>query len=209
MSDTFGIPLAFVIFSAMALWIIIGSKGHWLLKMAFITIAYYFSLCLWNSLGDLQGWPTHKDLPDKFEVKWIGVKEPNRKTKDKGAIYVWIRDINPEKTVSESYYLKFHYKELEEEPRLHKLPYSRMLHEQAMQIQNLIKQGESFFGQMKKGGIEGEGKGEGKGKGNKDNGREGKGGKKGEGGDLSQRQDPIFHRLPSPILPEKITGEQN
>jgi hypothetical protein len=207
MLDTFGIPLAFVIIAALTLWVVIGSKGYWWFKMIMVSISIFFSISLWNSLSSLQGWPTADMPPEKFEVKWIDVKEPNKKTGAPGSIYVWVRDLQPDH-IDESFYMRLHHKELEEEPRLYKLPYSRGMHVQSEMIKGTIAKGGRFFagieakgqGQGQPGqGKPGKGKGKGQGQGK---GKPGQG-KDGRGGSLSQEQEFVFHELPPPVFPEK------
>ena len=209
MIDTFGIPLAFIIITTLILWMIIGSKGWWWLKAIVVTGAVLFSISLWHSLAALQGWPTQEELPPKFEIKWVVVEEPNKKTGFKGAIYVWVRDIAPKDSRSEGLPL-LHTKKQSDEPRLHTVPYSREMHEQAEGIKKQIASGKPYYGEMKKGEGEGKGKGDGKGKGKGKGGKgpKGEGEGKGQGGDgdLSNEQDPIFHELPPAVLPEKITN---
>jgi len=205
MLDTFGIPLAFVTIAALTLWVIIGSRGYWWLKMIVVSISIFFTVSLWNSLGSLQGWPTLDMPPAKFEIKWLDVKEPNKKTGAPGSIYVWLRDLEP-KEIDESFYMRLHHKALEEEPRLYKLPYSRMMHEQAEQIKGVIAKGGRFFAGIKAAGQPGEpgdGKGNGKGKGQgQGKGKPGQG-RPGGGGSLSQEQEFVFHELPPPVFPQK------
>jgi hypothetical protein len=209
MIDTFGIPLAFVIIAALTLWIVIGSKGWWWLKALVVAGAVLFSITLWHSLSALQGWPTNEELPEKFEIKWLVVEEPNKKTGFEGAIYVWAKDLSPKEERNDGV-LILHSKKKSDEPRLYIMPYSRKMHEQAEGIKKQIASGKPFYGEMLKGKGKGEGKGKGKGEGKgKGKGKGPKGEGKGEGqgdGDLSNEQDPIFHELPPAVLPEKVTN---
>jgi len=210
MIDTFGIPAAFVIIATLTLWIVIGSKGWWWAKGIVVAIAILFSVSLWHSLAGLEGWPTEQSMPQKFEIKWIVVEEPNNKTGSEGQILIWARDLEPLLKEKSSIPI-LHNKEASNEPRLHKLPYTRELHEQAMKIQKKIGAGGKFYGEMSKDGMKGKGKGDGKGgkgkgKGGKGPKGEGNGEGTGDGGDLSNEQDPIFHELPPPHFPQKIGG---
>lgn len=201
MITTIGIPLAFLVFIIAMLWIIIGVKGYWLLKLIFITVSLYFSVCLWHNLVSLQGWPTTTQIPKEFECHWIVVKEPNKRTGDKGFIHVWLTDLKPEK-VKTSFILRFHHKELGKEPRVHTLPYSRTLHKQCGDIKAILGKGGRFFGGVKRGGGghgQGQGEGEGRGTGQSGNGK-GMGGL----GSLSSPQEYMFYELPAPKFPEKI-----
>lgn len=211
MIDTFGIPLAFIIIAALTLWVVIGSRGWWWLKAIVVALAVLFSISLWQSLKTLEGWPTEEQLPAKFEIKWITVEEPNKKTGDKGSIYIWAKNLQPKIKKLENGLPILHKKGEKNEPRLHVLPYNRAMHKQAGNIQKQIAKGKPFYGEIKKGKLKGQGNGKkggkgGKGKGGKMKGQGKNSGRTGNGFDLSNEQDPIFHELPPPVLPEKITN---
>ena len=195
MIETFSIPLAFIIVASLALWIIIGSKGWWILKALAVIFATTFSIFLWRSLDDVQGWPTTSILPNTFEIKWISVDEPNLKTNHPGAIYVWVKDLEPNKS-SHSVYLKTKHNNINNEPRLHKMPYTREMHKNAIKIQQKIAKGEKFS--AARNGI-GTGKGKHP-KGNGDNDKDSK-----NSGSLSQESDGFdFYELPPPVYPQKL-----
>lgn len=231
MIETIGIPIAFAIFSSMALWIIIGCRGYWFAKALFIMFSMYFSVCLWNSLDSLAGWPSSAELPEEFEIKWIYADESGSK-----AVYVWAVDLHPDKLVAKDpLVMDFNLDPRAGVPRVHKLPYSRELHQQSLKIQKQIGQGRRFFAKFKKNGMEGSdacdacggsGKkgGEGKGKGGSGSGEKcdkcggtgkhkgfgkGKGKGVGDGGSLSRETDGIFHELPPPNLPQKVLNPED
>jgi len=210
MIETIGIPLAFAVFSIMSMWIIIGCRGYWFAKGLFIVASMCFSVCLWNSLDNLSGWPCSAELPEEFEIKWIYAEEGNLKPDSPKAIFVWAIDLHPENADDA---IDFSIDKHIGTPRVYTLPYSKSLHKQSLEIQKQIAEGRRFYGTSKseekcdkcngsgkgKGGgkcdkCNGSGKGKGKGKGN----GEGKG-----GGSLSRETDKIFHELPQPHLPEK------
>ena len=49
------IPFAFFILSSLLLWLLIGAKGHWLLKASVISFVLYFCLSIDFSLENLLG----------------------------------------------------------------------------------------------------------------------------------------------------------
>jgi len=211
--NALGIPVAFVLLAALALWLIILGKGQWWLKMVFVSGILYFAICMWFSLGDLSGWPTNKAVPEKFLVHWMLVREGAKDNpKDTGHIYVWLTELDEEDKPKEEepnpWILPFVSKQKASEPRAYRLPYSKQLHEQAAQVMQMLRAGKQVVGKRGDlagdagGGGEGEGKGKGKGKGK---GREDKGeGGKGTGeGSLSQDQIFMFYELPPAKLPEK------
>ena len=215
--EAIGIPLAFAILVAVILWFIIAGKGHWLLKMLFVSVALYFSIAMWHSLGDLVGWPSNNPLPDKFLVHWLVVKEGIPGGKDPGAIFLWATELDkndrPKVDKQNPYLISFIAKKTAVEPRSYRMPYTREMHQQANGVLKLLKAGKQVVGE---GEGEGSGMGEGDGKGGKGKGgKSGKGkGKKGMfdglfGGSFSHSPFPIFHELPPPKLPAKVTGEDN
>lgn len=226
MIETFAIPLTFLIVTALTLWVVIGSKGWWWAKAAVVIVTVAFSITLWQSLDGIQGWPSSDKLPAKFEIKWIFVLEPNQKTKAAGAIYVLAQDIEPEKS-QHSWYLNLKHKDLSQEPRIYKTPYSRAMHEQSIKIQSRIKQGGRFFAQSNKEGVGGDGDGDGDGEegdGDAGSGKGGKGkgkGKKGKGrgqggvsgmsggGMTENAEDFMLYELPPPSYPQKWSDDSD
>jgi len=191
-----GITLGFILIASLILWYIIGSKGHWVSKAAIILLSLYFCLSVGLSLSELMGWPTTEKLPSKFFLHWAVVEEPDPKTGDKGGVYIWTKPLDPTRDRDQSwqdYLLSFY--DGESQPRAHKLPYSRELHEQAQSALGMIMQGQSVggtsFGEPGDGetaGAEGD--------------SEAVEGSEGEGS-LTRNGGVIFHKLPPPKLPDK------
>ena len=213
--DTVGIPIAFVIISAILLWFIIGSKGNWLLKAVVIAVTLCFSLGVWNSVAGLQGWPTKEPLPAKFLLHWAVVEEGNKQTDTPGNIYLWVEDIGDKKKNNVFSFLP---KEMTDKPRVYKIPYDRNTHEQLQKALEGMKKGKRFVGENKgqgKFGEAGEGKNKGGKPGQNNNGKSKGYEKQGKGMngngefDFSQEQDLVFHELPPALLPQKNEAEDN
>jgi hypothetical protein len=146
-------------------------------------------------------------MPERFEIKWLITEEPDKKSGRSGAVYAWVVDLETRRGGRKPFFLRLHRKGEGPEPRIHKLPYSRPLHEQALDIQEKIMEGKRFFGVMKE-GIPGEG-----GKPGRGTGRKGEadgedlgtadGGETGGGAPHAVHQDYVFHELPPPRFPEK------
>ncbi len=103
---------------------------------------------------------------------------------------------------AEDYMLELQEKDLET-PRVHVVPYSRELHQQANRALGMLRKGQRVFGNGKDfaNARSGKGKGKGKGKGRFGDGKRSK--DKGNPGYSSVAQDPIFHELPPPKMPVK------
>ena len=205
-TETIGIPLAYVIVAALVLWMAITARGTWWIKALVILLATLFSLGLWRSLEGLQGWPVEAGMPERFEIKWTLVEEPNKKKGGPGAVYVWAVNLEPSGDGSRPFALRLHTRDLGREPRIFKLPYSRRLHEQSGKIQEMISAGGRFFGYLGAAGPGGAPGGR-SGKGREGAaglpGTEGEGAERAGGAAPPSRQDYIFHELPPPKLPEK------
>jgi hypothetical protein len=125
-------------------------------------------------------------------IHWIIIKEPNKFIKFDGAIYILLE--SAEEDDSNPVLKFFGYKKNKIEPRLHKLSYSRDLHERLeKRVMPRLRKGQPVMGKLSKGegGV----------------GRSGNEGKlKNKGGSESQKQEWHFHELrPSEIhrKPEK------
>lgn len=197
------VGLGFVMVAMLILWFIIGSKGHWISKAVVILASLYFCLSVGFSIKDYMGWPTSEGLPKKFLVHWIVVEEPDKRTGDKGAVYVWLKPLSKtEKSYEgwEDYLLSFY--DGESRPRAYSLSYTRDLHEKAQRAIEMI------MGGARVGGLNGEGdKGKGKAKGKA--GGKGEGGSAANegGGSLTRNGGIMFHELPPPRLPDKGATE--
>ena len=200
------IPLVFFSLTGLVLWFIIGAKGHWVLKAFIILLTLHVCLSVGMSIPNFAGWPSDDRLPDKFLVHWITIKEPDKKTKEDGYIYIWATVLsNQEKEVEgwKQYLLSFGVQDFTE-PRAYRTPYTREGHERGEDALKKIKNGQPVMGRNNGKKGKGKGKGDGKKGDGKGKGKGGKGKKGGKGGgSFSQSDDISFHDLPETILPEK------
>ena len=121
------ITLAFILLTSLILWFVIGSKGLWRLKAATILLTLYLCLSVNFSLDNLMGWPSSQQPPKEFRVHWVVIKEPNKKTGDKGDVYVWVTDMNPKEKDDGSFFISFANENMRK-PRSYRLEYSKELH---------------------------------------------------------------------------------
>jgi hypothetical protein len=178
------IPVAFLILIVVILWLIIHLKGKFWIKLTFVSVATYYCIVLWYSLATFAGWSSGDDLPKEFQVKWIVIKEPSKKTGHDGAIYLWVSDIE-NKAESRNILNFLGYNAKGGEPRSFKVPYTRALHERAARAMGMLRRGIPVKGSALKGE-----KKDGAGK----KGR--RGARSGRGGNHSNKQEIEFHILP-------------
>ncbi|GAG04751.1 unnamed protein product, partial [marine sediment metagenome] len=91
--DAVGLTMAFILCASLLLWIIIGAKGWWLVKVPVIAMTLYFGLAVWYSVDSYLGWPSTHDPPRKFQVHWIVVNEPPKTAPNTGAIYLMLTKV--------------------------------------------------------------------------------------------------------------------
>ena len=163
--------ILFCLLAALLLWVIIGGKGHWLVKLLLIVPTIWFSLAVSYSLPTMLGWPSEAELPAKYEVIGVKVENPNLKTGYPGRILVWAIDMDPKNTK----YRWSLYKPDKESPRVHEIPYSKRMHKMAQRAQMLLRKGKRVMGSNGKGAR-------GKGKKGRGQGRKGRGGTTGTRG---------------------------
>jgi len=160
------IPAVFFVLFLLILWFIIGARGHWLLKAFVIGITLHLCVSVGLSLSGFAGWPCEDSLPQKFIVHWIVVEEPDKKTKEKGAIYVWVTSIEEgESSLSEEWtqmILARFFITLSplttNQPRSHIVPYSKQKHKKSEDVLTQIKAGKTVIGER---GAKGKDTGEG------------------------------------------------
>ena len=129
--QTLVIPIAFLVWTTLLLWIVIGCRGRRWLKLALIFVTVGVSFQIWLSLDSYFGHPrsiTFKAMSGQTAyLFWAKVDEPS--SADPGAIYMWLR---PSRDIV-SGVLAF----VNNEPKLYKFPYDREFHEAT---QNFIAQ---------------------------------------------------------------------
>ena len=93
--QTLIIPAAFVFLAAILLWITIGIKGRWWVKLLAMVVTLVVSLEMWRSLDSYLGYFKTADLNSmtckRAILFWARVDEPDGQVSDPGAIYMWMR----------------------------------------------------------------------------------------------------------------------
>lgn len=183
------IPLGFIILTGLLCWHLAYAKGRWWLKLAFTVLLVGFGLEVSRALDSYAGWPTGEEMPENGQLLGAVIREPSPRVGDKGAIYVWIRPLEPpvsgllRETPSP------------DEPRAYRLPYSREMHEEMEQAMQALRSGQPVgIGRGRRGGHHGQpGQGSGSGSG------EGQG-----NGSLRTDDDDVHvYALPPPQPPRK------
>ena len=181
------LPVLLLVFGGLTFWVLNESSLKWYFKTASISAFCVFTIIFWTSIHTFLGWPAlENDMPEKVLVHWVVIKEPNKATESKGAIYILLESAMED----ESGFLArfFGYSRRGNEPRLYGLDYDRELHEKlAKGTMPRLRRGQPVLGKLTKKAPS--------------NNREGKeDSKKDGGGSESQDQKWEFHEL----LPSEI-----
>lgn len=90
---------------------------RWQMKLAIILVCSLFYVVTWKALPEMLGWPADELLPGEFQLVAQYIEQPNKRTGDEGAIYMWVIDLAAD---------------ADKTPRAYRLPYAKQLHEDVM-----------------------------------------------------------------------------
>ena len=107
------------------------------MKLLLIALSLGFYLWHFDALQRYPGWPAEDGLPARFELISSYSVEPDLRNNEKGAIYVWIRDIDAGQAL----------------PRSYRLPYQKSLHRKVDDTLRRQREGERFVGSPVNGGV--------------------------------------------------------
>jgi hypothetical protein len=123
------IAAAYVVMGVLLLSVGLTSRFAWWVKAAVITITSVFFIEVFFASKGLLGWPaTGASLPPKFQLLWSRVVEPDPKMGSKGAIYLWVEEVDTNNVPSGL-------------PRSYRLPYSLKLAERSLKARDEIMNG--------------------------------------------------------------------
>jgi hypothetical protein len=193
------IPISFLILASILLWVLIGVKGKWWLKLVFIIFVPPLGLLIWNALDSYLGWPTSEEPPERFILIWGVAIEPDPKTGFEGIVYIWGDPSILENTERGI----LNYEPEEQEPRAYKIPYSRELHEGLEGAKKKIAKGEQIIMERRKVGEDASGEKEKEGDKKKDK----ESGVEKREDYYKERYKYIFYNLPPAKLPPKNPPE--
>ena len=127
-STVLAISAAYVVIGVLLLTVALASRFAWWVKAAAIVVTSVFFVEVFFATKDLLGWPRTGQLPARFQLLWVRVVEPDSKSGDRGAIYLWIEEVD-DNNVPDGV------------PRSYRLPYSRPLADRSAKARDEIMQG--------------------------------------------------------------------
>ncbi|MCI0533412.1 hypothetical protein L0Y49_04305 [bacterium] len=144
--ETLAIPISFISLSLILLLFFIRAKGLLLGKILLILLVPLWAIPVWFSVESYLGWPTEEPFPKKVEVLWAWAEEPSAIQSEPGAVYFIVEDMTEKKRRGAlSFFL---YPRWKDEPRMHKFPYTRVMHEETQKIRAEIMRGKRIIGEL-------------------------------------------------------------
>src|SRR5258708_4438928 len=86
------ISAAYVVMAVLLLSVGLASPIRWWLKAAVITLTSVFFIEAFFATKGLLGWPGSGRLPNRFQLLWTRVVEPDPKIHDTGSIFLWVEE---------------------------------------------------------------------------------------------------------------------
>lgn len=104
--------LVYVFFLAVLILLLLNSRLNMWFKCGLLIascIFYFFSYQGWKQS---QGWSAQVTLPDKFLLHYAVIEEPDKKSNNKGSIYLWLTDLANDEPADQprSYRIDYHQK---------------------------------------------------------------------------------------------------
>lgn len=122
------ISAAYVAIAVLLVTLALGARLAWWVKAAAIVVTSVFFVEVFFATKGLLGWARTGQLPARFQLLWVRVVEPDLKSANSGAIYLWIEEVD-ENNVPDGV------------PRAYRLPYSRPLADRAAKARDEIVNG--------------------------------------------------------------------
>jgi len=122
------ISAAYVVLSLVVLSMGLTSRFAWWVKATTIVVSSGFFVEVFFASKGLLGWPASGALPPKFQLLWTRVVEPDVKAGNRGAIYLWVEQVDGNNVPSGL-------------PRSYQLPYSVKLADRTLKARDEIMAG--------------------------------------------------------------------
>lgn len=177
----FELIAGYVVLAALLLSVNLWARVRWWIKAAVTVVVTVFFFITFISVETLLGWPTDQELPDRFELVYAKIVEPNQESQNPGAIYVWAMALPGAGPVDED--------DIQTPgaidtraiagrmPRAYRLPYSRGMHKKVFDARMKLMGGVPQIGLKAR--------------------------KKRKSGETAQQSEIRFYDRPDPILPPK------
>ena len=128
-----GIIASYVIIAVLLLSLNLASLWHWGIKAVAVGITTIFFGVSYLSTAGLIGWPSEARLPERFQLQWATIVEPDKLNGLPGSIYLWVEALDETNVPAGT-------------PRAFRVPYSRELADRIGRAKERIEQGKEQAG---------------------------------------------------------------
>lgn len=113
----------------------LASRWRWWIKGIAIVLTTGFFAGSYFTITGMQGWPTRASMPERFQLLWTRVVEPDRHSGEEGAIFLWVESLDANNVPSGR-------------PRSYEFPYSKGMARGMEKMQERLEQGEEIQGSI-------------------------------------------------------------
>lgn len=124
---------SYVIIAVLLLSFNIGPRWAWWVKGTGIVVTSAFFVVSYYSIIGMMGWPVEARLPERFQLLWARINEPDKLLNTPGAIYLWAEELDEMNIPSGI-------------PRAYKLPYTEPLDTGVTDAMDMIAMGQEVGG---------------------------------------------------------------
>jgi hypothetical protein len=128
-----GTLTAYIIVAVLLLSFNIGPRWAWWVKGTGIVVTSAFFVISYYSIIGLMGWPVEARLPERFQLHWARINEPDKLLNTPGAIYLWAEELDDANIPVGI-------------PRAYKLPYTEPLDNGVTDAMDMISMGQEVGG---------------------------------------------------------------
>jgi hypothetical protein len=124
-STVVAISLGYAALGVLLLGLGLETRLAWWIKAAAIVVTSTFFVVVFFATNGLLGWPARGPLPARFQLLWTRVVEPDVRSGDAGAVYLWVEETDESNVPSGT-------------PKSYRLPYSRTLADRSLAARDEI-----------------------------------------------------------------------
>ncbi len=89
-----GVLSAYVIVAVLLLSLNVAPRWSWWVKATSIVVTSAFFIVSYYSIIDIMGWPVKDDMPERFQLHWARIIEPDKLLNTPGAIFLWVEELD-------------------------------------------------------------------------------------------------------------------
>jgi len=89
-----GVLSAYVIVAVLLLSLNVAPRWSWWVKATSIVVTSAFFIVSYYSIIGIMGWPVKDAMPERFQLHWAKIVEPDKLLDTPGAIFLWVEELD-------------------------------------------------------------------------------------------------------------------